>query len=132
MNKQSRSMPLRTGTHALLEEAAYCILMASLNQIRSRADKSDVLSKRQEKLRQSREVYKASGVADPGVRSGDPRTGDQSGQPDQLTGRPCPASSHTIDTGWPFGYPSDPSDQPTTDLALSEFVMEELSRKRHR
>jgi len=61
MNTQSRSMPLRTGTHALLEEAADCILMTSLNQIRSRAAKSDVLSKRQEKLRQSREVYTRGG-----------------------------------------------------------------------
>ena len=66
MNKQSRSMPLRTGTHALLEEAAYCILMASLNQIRSRADKSDVLSKRQEKLRQSREGTRLQGWPIPG------------------------------------------------------------------
>ena len=66
MNKQSRSMPLRTGTHALLEEAADCILMTSLNQIRSRADKSDVLSKRQEKLRQSREGTRLQGWPIPG------------------------------------------------------------------
>jgi hypothetical protein len=53
-----------------LEAQADALIFASLAAITSRADKSDILTPWKLEDRMDREVYTASGVADPAVRSG--------------------------------------------------------------
>ena len=63
-------MRLRFGVSRDLEDAATELIRQSLEGITSRTAKSDILTPWKEEDRYNREVYTASGVADPAVRKG--------------------------------------------------------------
>jgi hypothetical protein len=63
-------MPLRSGVHKELEEAANEMLRQSLSGVTRHAEKSDVLTPWKEHSRKSREVYVPSGTPDPALRKG--------------------------------------------------------------
>jgi hypothetical protein len=64
------SMRVRYGTHGPLEQAADELLRSSLLGVKSRAEKSDILTPWKEANRRSVEVYVASGFPDPSLRQG--------------------------------------------------------------
>jgi hypothetical protein len=63
-------MRLRYGVHGPLEQAADEILRQSLLEVKSREDKSDILTPWKEHNRRSVEIYTASGVPDAAFRQG--------------------------------------------------------------
>ena len=61
---------MRFGVHPLLEEESNRLIRESMKGVTSHEAKRDVLTPWKEKDRLSKEVYSASGVADPAIRKG--------------------------------------------------------------
>lgn len=64
------SMRVRYGVHGPLEQAADELLRLSLLDVKSRKDKSDILTPWKESNRRSVEVYSSSGFPDASIRQG--------------------------------------------------------------
>lgn len=67
---KSSKMRLRHGVCHELETQANELIRASLEGVTSRAAKSDILTPWKQEDRYNHEVYPASGIADPAVRTG--------------------------------------------------------------
>lgn len=63
-------LKLRNGTCRVLEEEADRLIAESLKGVTSRSAKSDILTPWKQEDRRNREIYPASGIADPAVRRG--------------------------------------------------------------
>lgn len=66
----ARGMPLRTGVHREMEDAANELLRQQLSGITKHSDKADILTPWKETARKSREVYVSSGTPDASLRRG--------------------------------------------------------------
>lgn len=64
------TIPLRTGVHRVLEDAADALIKQSLAGVTSREAKSDILTPWKQAERARREVMVPSGTPDPAVRKG--------------------------------------------------------------
>lgn len=95
-------LPVRSGLHRPLEDAANDLLRRSLSAITKHSDKSDVLTPWKETERRRREVYVMSGTPDPALRKGDFHRAYNPALP-HLNSREAPATVgryyHTAD--WP-------------------------------
>jgi hypothetical protein len=61
---------MRYGVHAQLETEANDLIARSMEGVTSHSAKSDILTPWKEQQRKRKEVYVASGIADPAVRLG--------------------------------------------------------------
>ena len=63
-------MPVYSGIHPTLEEAANQLIFGSLKGVTSQAAKSDILTPWKEADRRNREVFSSDGTVDPATRRG--------------------------------------------------------------
>lgn len=114
----------RSGVHPELEEEANRIIRESLRGVTARSAKADILTPWKEQDRKSREVYNATGVADPSSRRGMFHRSWNPSRPDlNSVDGPGPRARRVprinyldSDRPWPTGAPS----------AMERFVAENL------